>query len=190
MKQINQRAKKQKSKIKFPASRKGVTLAELVMVIVVVGILMSGLSLGVKEAIDLWLFLSFRNEIVSQGRMALTRMGREIRQMKTRTPSEEPILLADSNHLQFTDVNDAVIDYQISSGSLMRNADILADGVSSLEFCYYDRDKTAICSPVCECNVAGGQLDDIEIVGIRLQVQSGSQSMILRSQVYPRNLGS
>lgn len=170
-------------------SKKGLTLIELIVVIIMVGILMSGLSLGIKETIDLWRFLTFRNEIASQGRIALVRMAREIRQIKTRSPSNEPIIIANEGRLQFTDIDDLVIGYQLSGNSLMRNSDILADNASNLTFCYYDRDKNEICSPACSCDVPGGQLSDVEIIGVRLEVQSGGQSMTLRSQVYPRNLG-
>lgn len=182
---------------------KGVTLIELVMVMVVVGILAGGLSLGIREATDLYQFLTFRNEIVSQGRMALMRMVREIRQMPSRDPTFEPIQVADSNRLRFTaidldgDGNDDTIEFYRDAGNneLRRifngpfpGGDILASDVVNLNFCYYDKGKNPVCTPVCSCTVSSAQLPNIDIIEIHLQIQSGSQSITLRSQVYPRNL--
>ena len=50
---------------------KGVTLIELIVVMMVVGILTAASSMYIKETVDLWRFLNFRSEVVSQGRMAL-----------------------------------------------------------------------------------------------------------------------
>ena len=163
-------------------SRGGVTIVELIMVIVVVGILAGGLSLGIIETVNLWSFLSFNNEIASQGRIALMRMGREIRQITT---SENPILTADIAHLEFIMIgengSDVTIDYQLSGTDLMRDTDILTNYVSNLTFTYYDKNNT---SPVTDPS----QIYRIAIA-LTLRNSSGSQTLNLNSQIFPRNLG-
>jgi hypothetical protein len=169
------------------------------MVMVVVGVLAGGLSLGVREAIDLYQFLTFRNEIVSQGRMALMRMVREIRQMPSRDPTFEPIQVADSNQLRFTvidldgDGNDDTIEFYRDAGNdeLRRifndspaEGDVLASNVTSLTFTYYDENNDEL------TNVPLSEEDRGEVyrIVITLTLTHGSQSLTLRSQVYPRNL--
>lgn len=152
----------------------GVTLIELTMVIVIVGVLAGASSMYIKETIDLWRFLSFRNEVVAQGRTALIRMEREMRQVK----DKDSISTASATQFQFTDINDNSINFYLSGNNLMRNSDILANNVTTLNFTYFDRDNT---TPVADTS-------QIYRITITLGIQSGNQSNTLRSQVYPRNL--
>ncbi len=160
--------------------KKGLTLIELVMTISIVGILVSGSMLYIKQVIDLWDFMSFRNEIVSDGRMALTRMSREIRQISNSTS----VLNANSTRFNFADVNNGNIDYYFSSPNLMRNNDTLASGVSNLTLTYYNLTNQPITNPLIS-----PQATDIQRIKIRLEMFSGNQNKTLETQVYPRNLG-
>jgi len=161
-----------------------VTLIELVMVIVIVGVLAGVSSMYIRETINLWRFLTFRSEVVAQGRTALIRMEREIRQVK----DKNSISTASATQFQFTDINDNSINFYLSGNNLMRNSDILATNVQSLKFCYYKSDNQPVCSPECGCSVTGAGLSTIYRVVIELQITSGGQSKTLRSQVYPRNI--
>jgi hypothetical protein len=170
-------------------ARSGVTLIELIKVIVVVGALVGLFSLGVVEAVNLWRFLTFHNEIVSQGRMALARMGREIRQMPPRTPVFEPIQVANADSIEFDVMDldeDGSIDrleYNRDTGNneLKRifkgNPDILATNVSNLGFTYYNKNNQIASGP-----------SDVYRITITLTLTDGSQTFILSSQVFPRNL--
>jgi prepilin-type N-terminal cleavage/methylation domain-containing protein len=164
----------------------GVTLIELVMVITIVGVLAGASAMYIKETIDLWRFLSFRSEVVAQGRTALIRMEREIRQAVS-------VSVASANQLQFTKIGDiSSTTFQLTGGNLMRNSDILAANVQSLKFCYYKNYKSPnnnqpVCSPECACSVSGSDLANIYRIVIELKITSGGQSNTLKSQVYPRN---
>jgi prepilin-type N-terminal cleavage/methylation domain-containing protein len=152
---------------------KGVTLIELIMVIVVVGVLAGGLSFGINEVIEVWGFLTFHNEIALQGRMALMRMGREIRQIG----DSDSIYTCLPSEIDFNDINENRINFRFSGNTLLRNGDILADNVSGLIFTYYDEDgSTADSCP------------DTYRIAIELQLSRGTQTLTLRSQIYPRNL--
>ena len=167
-----------------PATSKGVTIIELIMVIIIVGILAGVSSLYIKQVIDQWRFLSFRNEAVSQVKAALFRMTREIRQIQ----DSASVFVADASRLQFTDINNQIINYQLSGTNVTRNADILATDIQSLKFCYYAQDNTPVCTPACGCNVASVNLTTVHHIGMEITVQSGTQSKTLKTQVYPRNL--
>jgi prepilin-type N-terminal cleavage/methylation domain-containing protein len=160
--------------------KSGLTLIELVMTISIVGILVSGSMLYIKQVIDLWDFMSFRNEIVSPGMMALTRMSREIRQISNSTS----VLNANNTSFRFTDVNNVIIDYYFSSPNLIRNNDTLASGVSNLTLTYYNLTNQPITNPLIS-----PQATDIKRIKIRLEMFSGNQDKTLETQVYPRNLG-
>src|SRR3989338_9788431 len=162
-----------------PAARKGVTLIELIMVITVMGILTAVSSMYIKETIDLWRFLTFRSEVTAQVRTALLRMGREIRQIR----DDLSVNTANVSQFQFVDINNAAIDYQLSGNNLLRNADILASGVSGLSFTYYDADNQALTVPKVSPDNT-----DIRRINISLTMESGTESKTLNLQLYPRNL--
>jgi len=158
------------------------------MVIVIVGALVGLFSLGVVEAVNLWRFLNFHNEIVSQGRMALLRMGREIRQIPPRT-EVEPIKVANADSIEFDVMDldeDGLVDrleYNRDAGNneLKRifngSPDILATDVSNLVFTYYNKNNQTASGP-----------SDVYRITITLTLTDGSQTLTLSSQVFPRNL--
>ncbi len=182
--------------VKFikPVNHKGVTIIEMIMVIVVVGILTGISSMYIKETVDLYGFITFRNEVAAQGRMAVLRLAREMREMKVRTQSYEPIIRAQANLCEFVfkdGANDVDVTYSLSGGNLVRTvaaADILASNVTNLQFCYYDQTNNSVCAPACGCSVAAANLDTIYRIVIKLDIASGNQAKHLELQVYPRNL--
>jgi len=158
----------------------GLTLIEAVMTIVIVGVLVGGSMFYLRQVIDLWNFMSFRSEIVSQGRMALMRMSREIRQIRNSTS----VFNANSNRFRFADVKDVNIDYYFSGSNLMRNSDTQASGVSNVTFTYYNQTSQPIAVPL-----VSPQATDIKRIKIKLDVFSGNQNKTLETQIWPRNLG-
>ncbi|MBU1366304.1 MAG: type II secretion system GspH family protein, partial [Candidatus Omnitrophica bacterium] len=95
------------------------TLIEFIVVITIVGILTVGLSTYIIKGIDLWQLITFRNEITASGRLALFRMGREIKRIK----NDLSVHIASASRFKFDDVNSSSIDYQLSSSNLKRNSD-------------------------------------------------------------------
>jgi len=114
--------------------QKGASLIELIIVILLVGILAAGSA----ELLRLG-FLSYATgassiEADTQGRIALERMKRDIRDI----PSSSDITSASATALTFIDSNGTSITYQLSGTNLMRNSDILAKDIQTLSFGYYD----------------------------------------------------
>jgi len=160
-------------------STKAVTLIELITVIVIVGILTGISSLYIRETVNLWRFLSFRNEVISQGRLALMRMSREIRQMR----DADSLAAASAWQLQFTDTKSTSISYQVSGNNLLRNTDILAAGVNNFTFSYYNKTNQLITTPLVAPTAT-----DVYRIDINATFQSGTQSKTIKTKVYPRNL--
>lgn len=157
----------------------GVTLIELVMVITVVGILTGVSSMYIKETIGLWRFLSFRSEAVAQGRLALLRVEREVRQIQNDTS----VRIAEASRFQFDDMGATTITFELSADNLLLNSDILAGGVSDLTFAYYDSSGLEIAAPDVFPSPT-----NIRRIDISFTIGSGGQNKTLTTRVYPRNL--
>ena len=157
---------------------RGLTLIELVMVMVTIGLMVGVSSMYIREVIRLWNFVSFRNEVVSQGRMAMMRMVREIRQVNNDTA----VLAANDSCFRFVDVNNQTIGYSVSGSGLRRNNNTLADGVSRLTFVYYDNQSQAIAAPLI-----APQRTNIACVNMTLNLSSSGQSKSFNAKVYPWN---
>jgi prepilin-type N-terminal cleavage/methylation domain-containing protein len=159
---------------------KGLTLIEMVMTIVIVGIILGVLMFSIKGIMDLWNFWSFNSEIVAQGRVGIMRMAREIRQIK----NETAIFIADRSRIQFNDTNNQTIDYSFDGSNLVRNSNVLASGISNLTFNYYNITNAELAPlPLNATNRSG-----IYMVGFGMTIVSGNQNKTLSTRVFPRNL--
>ncbi|MBU2035149.1 MAG: prepilin-type N-terminal cleavage/methylation domain-containing protein [Candidatus Omnitrophota bacterium] len=157
---------------------RGFTLIEAIMVIVIVGILAGGSSMYIKQVINLWSFQNFREEAVSQGRIALIRISREIRQIK----DPYSVNAANQTVFSFVDYNNNTISYSLSGTALNRNSNLLISGVNNLAFSYYDDNNQPVVSPTL-----APYRTNIYRINIDFQVQSGGQTKNLKTQVWPRN---
>lgn len=116
----------------------GFTLIELVIVIILIGILLSGSTNLLNQG-----FKSFFTEkdIINanwQGSIALERIVRDLRRVRSYTD----ITAAEANSITFIDIDGNTITYQVSGGKLQRNTQYLADGVQSITFSYYTGETT------------------------------------------------
>lgn len=159
--------------------RKGVTLIELIMVMVIVGILAGGISVFVVQGIDIYNFVTFRNEDLAQARMAIDRMAREIRMLK----DDHSVMTATAAEFEFNDVNNDSIHFWLSGDSLLRNNDTLASGIQNLQFKYWDIQGNELTNPAVSPNAT-----DIWRITIEMTIQRGDESMTVRTEAHPRNL--
>lgn len=162
------------------AGKKGVTLIELVMVIVITGILAGLGAMYISEVVDSWNTVSYRSETVAQTRSAMGRMSRRIRSVKNTTA----VTAASAGRLQFVASDGAATNYNLSGGSLLENNAVLATGVAKLNFTYYNATGGNIISPL----VAPDETD-IRGIGVSLEIVSPVKNKTLNITVYPRNLG-
>jgi len=161
---------------------KGFTLVEVVIVITIVGIvsvIIGSILLGVVKA---WTFKFNRNDILWDGRLALDRMTREIREVRNTTS----VTTASSSQFRFIDTGNADITYSLSSTNLNRTENgtlnLLAENVSSLVFTYYNSSGTVIPVPTVSPSAT-----NIRRVRISFTLTKNGQNVYLRSDSSTEN---
>lgn len=173
---------------------RGVTLIELVLAIVALGIIgwiaADALLFSTKSVLT-------ANSVREAAQVNRLAMGRMIREMRT-VRDNRCVAEATSTSFSFVDAENNTITYSwAGAGSpLLRNTDTLVGNVSSLDFTYYDNanppvDITAgppvVCPgpvpPTCDSACAA---TDIWSIQIDLTTQSGTETIPLRSRVQPR----
>ena len=166
-------------------SRKGFSLIELVMVIVVVGIIsvaVAPIFFGGFQAFFKARDLAGMN---AQAELAMDRMAREIRGVD---PSQDldSTTLPTASQLKFRIYNGtaqaAWVTYALSGTNLTRNSDTLATNTSSLAFSYYKSDGTALTPPLTLA-----QAQSIWLVRVTVQAAGGSLSESLRTTIFLRS---
>lgn len=180
------------SRFTLNASR-GFTLIEIIMVIVLLGIVGSVASMIIFQGSKSYSEEEIRKDLMTQGRLAVERMAREIRLVKCTkagsacNPSATDITNWSSTELRFLDINYQGKGFRYDSGAsaltLCRsqsacsgNEDILADNVSSLTFTYLKNDGTTSAAAVGE----------IWIIKAALTLSRGAQSTSFLIEVHPR----
>ncbi len=121
---------------------RGYTLIELIMVIVMIGVLAGVSSFFLAKAIDIWQMEKSWEENVTEGRVAMDWLVREIREIK----GAAYITIADAADLEFTNSNDVVIRFRKSGSTILRNSDTLTDAPTALLFEYFNQSNTELTS--------------------------------------------
>jgi len=164
--------------------RQGYTLIELIMVIVVVGILAGVGAFFLGGAIDIWQMQRSWEEEVTEGRMTMDWMVREIREIR----GSDDISIADDDDLEFINSNDVTLRFRWSSSTVLRNSDVLNDTATALLFEYFDSSNTELTS-VPLSSTDRSNIWSIKVtLTIPTKTSTGTQSTGLSSVVFPRNL--
>ena len=182
----------------FKYLHKGVTLIEIILVVVTIGVLAGGFSWYFARNIDLWNLVTFRSEIVSQARLGVVQMVRNIRQIKTSNPDEETIEEADIQTLQFiilsSDNSNVRMRYRFLGNSIFYDLDsdfdgtfeesnILVRGVDAFRFRYYDIDGEEFVT----LPLSSEEREGVALVRIELNLQQGDQRIGFNQEVFLRN---
>jgi prepilin-type N-terminal cleavage/methylation domain-containing protein len=181
-------------------NERGVTLIEMILSIVLIGIIGAVAANAFLFSTKSVLTGNLVREATQVNRLAMDRMVREIRNVG----SNKCVQIAAPTDFKFVDGQNNAIEFSwAGAGSpLMRNADTLVGNVSSLIFTYYNNanppvDITTAPAPgppvVCPSPpaatpcAASCAVTDIWSINIDLTTQSGTETMRLRSQVHPRS---
>ena len=164
--------------------KKSFTIIELVItmtVLVVIGWL--GVS-ALLSGVDSWSMFNQRKELLTDGRMALDRMAREIRMVKDKTS----ILTADAVIFSFVDADDNTLSFATNLSVIERteNSTVngLLDNVTNLSFTYYDANNSVIVTPVVSPSET-----NIKRIRINISLNKGSSHALnLETDAWPRNL--
>ncbi|MFA5183616.1 MAG: type II secretion system protein [Syntrophales bacterium] len=151
--------------------RKGFTLVENIMVIILIGLLFAGVSVYIQESINSWVFISEQKELLLEARGAMTRLTREL---KT-TNRNVNLTVHASSEVTFRNIQNDSITFRQDGTTLKRNADILADKLAipgGLSFRYLDATGNET-----------GSSNLIESIRIRLTIVNGQNKFVLESSV-------
>lgn len=151
----------------------GYSLIELIIIILITSILVGLGSKLLVAGLNGYITAKDTTDAVWQGRIALERIARDLR--KIQSPSG--ITTAAVNQLIFNDTDNTTITYALSGTSLTRNSQILASGIGSLSFTYFD-----------ETGTSTAVLSAIRYITITLNVTQGNTNFNVITSIYPRNL--
>ena len=140
----------------FPAiakSARGMSLVEMVLVIVLLGIIAGFSSTLLSGGFDAYFSERDMADTVWQGRLALARLNRDLRTV--RSPSPADLTLSPANQISFVNTSGTTVTYALSGTTLTRNGQPLADGISNLNFTYIANDgSTTVASAAAVYYVA------------------------------------
>lgn len=163
-------------------NKRGFTLIELVIVITIVGIIAGVVGYILLATVQGWTFKVNRNDLLCDGRLAMNRMVREIREIKDLTS----VVTASASQFRFIDIGNLDITYTLSSTNLNRTEDgtanLLASNVSNLSFSYYDASGNTITIPLVSPSST-----DIRRVRINMTLAKNGGNVYLQSDSKPRN---
>jgi prepilin-type N-terminal cleavage/methylation domain-containing protein len=155
----------------------GFTLIEMVMVIIILGIIIGMSSSLLTQGLDTF---STGENIVNanwQGQIAMERMSRDI--LLVRSPAAITTIAA--NNFAFTDMSNNTVSYSLSGTSLTLtqngNSEVLANGILSLTFSYFDRNGTSTATATL-----------VRQIRISINVTQNNANYTLTTAIYPRNL--
>ena len=189
----------------FKGGMGGFTLIELVMTMVLIGIIAYIVATALTTGIKAYFTTDFRKEALDQSRIAMERMTREIRNVRslgkdTDIPPDgyinADITTATATSFCFTDVNGTTISFELSGTNILRgegscppvSTNTLAANVTALNFQYILADSTVTQAP------AAAELADIRRIQIGwsgtpgISVAINNETVSLSSEVYLRNL--
>jgi prepilin-type N-terminal cleavage/methylation domain-containing protein len=152
----------------------GFTLVEMVLVIVLVGIIAGIGSTILAGGFKAYITSKNLSQAEWQGRIAIERLTRELRTVRSATALD--LTLVPNTAITFTDTNANVISYTLSGTTLMRNAQPLADDISSLSFSYIANDG--------KTTAANASL--VHYIVVDIAVSSQGSNYAVRTAIHPR----
>ncbi|MDC4204047.1 MAG: type II secretion system protein [Candidatus Manganitrophus sp.] len=160
-------------------NQQGFTLVELVLTIILVGIIAGMASVFLRQGLNAFVAEDARADITNQGRLAMERMAREIRVIRSRTAADLPGCCTNpSTSLNFFDTSGSNIVYAVAGNTVTRNGTALAAGSPILlNFRYYQQDGTTLATTAAQ----------VWSIQIDLTVTRNGESQAYRVRVHPRN---
>ena len=163
--------------------KKGITLIELVLGMVLIGIIALVVANALSTGIDAFFTTDNRKEALDQGRIALDRMAKEIRNVR----NASAITTATATTFTFVDTEGTTISFALGGGNITRNADTLAIGISNQAF--PSGIFTYVLSTGTETQApSAAERLTIKLIKIDFKATAGTESVSLQTEVWPRNL--
>jgi prepilin-type N-terminal cleavage/methylation domain-containing protein len=165
---------------------KGFTLIEIIITIVLIGVLSTIAAVIILQGIRAYSEERTRSDVHYQARIAMERMAREIRTIRSQTAGDITTMAA--ANLAFCDITGKAIEFSLAGTVLNRREsatcnppawggwNALANGVGPLTFTYRD-----------VAGASGAAATDLWFVEIDMTDTQGSETMRMRTKVHPRN---
>lgn len=156
------------------ATHGGFTLIELVLTLLILGIISAVVAQFAFQGIRSYSTEQDRGDAHSQARLAVERMAREVRAIRSATAVDIPIMTA--TDLQFTDNLGQSVRFTWAANVLTRNGQTLAVNVAPFALTYFQSDGTTVAAVPA----------DLWFVRVALTFTQGGASLPMRVQVHPR----
>jgi prepilin-type N-terminal cleavage/methylation domain-containing protein len=165
---------------------RGFTLVELIVVIVIVAVIASIAAMIILQGARAYSDEQQRSNVHYQTKLAVERMAREIRLIRSQTSADIPTMAA--TDVIFCDVTGKAVEFQLAGTALNRREsatcsplawggwNALAAGVTPLTFSYLQQD-----------GVTAAAATNLWYVVIDVTDQQGTETLQIRTQVHPRN---
>lgn len=150
-------------------------MVELAIVIVLVGIIAMTASLLIGQSAQTYQKEDNYSAALNQGRLALEKMAREIRMVRSASDIILCATVPTPAFLTFTDVTGNSYAYTYSGTMLTENGNTLADNLTVFTIAYFD--KTGAAPATCSA---------IWTVTIHLTASQGGESLPLEITLHPR----
>ncbi len=166
--------------------KKGITLIELIIVIVLLSILVGFVSWVFVVGLRSWSSGKDRADIRQSSNLALERMVRELSQASSFT-------IAQAGQVKFVadlddDGTDETVTFSVSNSELISDIDgtatVLAPDVQAFGLLYRDLNNVIMTFPI-----SGGDRDNIRVIIISLTLNKVDETINLSSSAYARNQG-
>jgi len=155
--------------------KKGVTLIETIVVIVLIGIISMVFAVYIREGFDAWAFISGQKGLAFETRAALYRTVREIKRINHNLG----ISTHTAQQITFVDIDNNTVTFSQEGTRLLRNSDILLENLKNpggLTFSYLDQNgNTAV------------YRENIYTVRLRLITLKGQNRFVIESAAALRN---
>lgn len=160
------------------SDQRGFTLVELVLTVVLVGIVAGMASVFLRQGLNAFIAEDARADITNQAGLAVERMAREIRTLRSRTAADIPGCCSAAT-LSFVDLSGNNIVYTAAGNTITRNGTALATGGAvALTFSYFQQD--GVTPATLATQVWSIQVD--------LTITKSGESQVYRVRVHPRNI--
>jgi prepilin-type N-terminal cleavage/methylation domain-containing protein len=159
------------------SNKRGYTLIELILTIIIVGIIAGVSAQVLLRGIDAYSLIMNRKDALQHARIGMDRMVSELSMVRNTDLSS----ISDTN-ISFWDINGNLTNFrrrsQYNTYELYRGEDFLAGRLGLLDFDFYQSNGTSTSLP-----------NSVRLINIELTIQSlgGYGSIATRTNVFPRS---
>lgn len=158
-------------------NKKGFTLIETILTIIVIGIIAGVSGQVLMRGIDAYALITSRKDALQHARVGMDRMVNELLLVSSAT-----VTSVTDTRIDFRDIDNIVANFRraniYGTLDLVRTNDFLAGQISTLDFDYFKSDGTSAVLPA-----------DMRRINVELTTQplGGYGTVAIRTEVFPRN---